>query len=299
MPATFREVCEHKGVSNSTPTGGAGIVVPVKGSNYVFLSGGPKHKPLPNNKAVSVQEVAVKERHNILTCGAKPTEGVAATVEPLKTGELRLFEVSAKSVPGMDKAVVTAKGPKKSDGEAILKVLVLRRKDVKVAIRQVFTRANGRSTPFGDKPVDPQAAVDHMNLIFNPQANVYVTLVNKDPAVFDIDDASRWEPAFEKEGVLKFFQNNKAKGADLTIFVVRTAHSGGKPVRGVCRAGDAIAMVADSREENTIAHETGHFLGAGHWDGKDLLMSDDGLVPGRKIPYANVIQFNQEYTKNK
>ncbi len=68
--------------------------------------------------------------------------------------------------------------------EATLKVIVLDKKTVKVAIRPVQVRNDKQLLSLGNA-ADPKKLLDEMNAIWNPQANVYFELGRTDPATID------------------------------------------------------------------------------------------------------------------
>ena len=79
---------------------------------------------------------------------------------------------------------VEAKKTKAREAEATLKVIVLDKKTVKVAIRPVQVRDGKQLVSLGNA-ADPKKLLNEMNAIWNPQANVYFELGRTDAATID------------------------------------------------------------------------------------------------------------------
>src|SRR5664279_3496695 len=173
MPAKFREVTEDSGVDENLNASYQGIVVRWKGSNRVMLSEGAGLKVASNLPAM----VAVNEIK-----GNFPGSLTADQLANLKSGDMRLFEISASTVPGMDKAVVTAKDAKGVE-KAKLKVLVVRPRPVTISIRPVHAMQGGKEVPFTNFNGVAQGLVDAINAIWTPQANVVFTLGSSEKAL--------------------------------------------------------------------------------------------------------------------
>jgi len=116
MATKFLEVTEFSGVDEDLSQNYQGIVVPLKGANRVMLGNGAGLTVRANLPSM----VTVKE-----ITSNYPVNLTASQTANLKSQALRLFEISADVVPGMDKAYVTAKDSKGVE-KAKLKVLVLR-----------------------------------------------------------------------------------------------------------------------------------------------------------------------------
>ena len=100
MAAKFREVTKYSGVDEDLSPSYQGIVVPLKGANQVMLGNGAGLTVRANLPSmVNVKEITSNY----------PASLTADQTANLKSGALRLFEISADVVPGMDKAYVTAK----------------------------------------------------------------------------------------------------------------------------------------------------------------------------------------------
>jgi hypothetical protein len=297
MATKFREVTKYSGVDEDLSPSYQGIVVPLKGANQVMLGDGAGLTVRANLPSM----VKVKE-----ITSNYPVSLTANQTANLKSGAVRLFEISADVVPGMDKAYVTAKDSKGVE-KAKLKVLVLRPRPATISIRPVYVMQGAQEVRLTNDSSGAQSLVDAMNAIWTPQANVVFTLGSSDKAVIkglspqatgvDITDAAIAKELIAAKG--------SAKG--LTAFMVNQALDNGKVVNGVTDATAGISLISDKRSDSTIAHEAGHYLGAVDDKGKfissyghpgsqadEMLMRDGGS--GRKIPYGMVSDFNKGYT---
>jgi hypothetical protein len=280
MAAKFREVTKYSGVDEDLSPSYQGMVVPLKAANQVMLDDGAGLTVRANLPSM----VKVKE-----ITSNYPASLTADQTANLKSGALRLFEISADVVPGMDKAYVTAKDSKGVE-KAKLKVLVLRPRPATISIRPVYVIQGTQEVLLTKDSSGAQSLVDAMNAIWTPQANVVFTLESSDKAVI--------------KGI-----SPQATGVDITnaAIMVNQALDNGKVVNGVTDAKVGIALISDKRCDSTIAHEAGHYLGAVDDKGKfistyghpgsqavKMLMRDAGS--GRKIPYGMVPDFNKGYT---
>ena len=143
----FREVAAHSGVDENLPNKGKqGIVIPKGGSTLVILEGGAGltvQSTLPAQ--VHVYEFKTKqERADASRNATNPSDAIRR----LDAGSWRIFSIKGDNPVGFDKVTVEAKN-QANKSEATLKVIVLEKKTVKVAIRpvQVRDRPMFTSTP--------------------------------------------------------------------------------------------------------------------------------------------------------
>jgi hypothetical protein len=300
MAATFREVAAYSGVDENLPTGGQGIIVPSGGSTLVILEGArglDVQSTIPSK--VHVYEFKKKEER---AEAARSASNPAEAMRRFDEDSWRIFRIKADAPVGFDKVKVEAKNTNTHKTEATLKVIVLNKKTVKVAIRAVQVRDGKQFVSLGNA-ADPKKLLNEMNAIWNPQANVYFELGRTDAAT--IDGLSPQADAIEMQKLPKGFLDERDSGSALTFFLVRKVTNGGNADNGVTNARERVALIADSRSDSTMAHEAGHFLGALNAEGKydseyghpeksqDMLMHVDHI--GKKIPYAAVLKFNYGY----
>ncbi len=300
MAATFREVAAYSGVDENLPSGGQGIVVPSGGSTLVILEGAKGldvRSTLPSK--VHVYEFKTKqERAGAARNASNPSEAIRRFDED----SWRIFRIKADAPVGFDKVKVEAKNTSTRKAEATLKVIVLDKKTVKVAIRPVQIH-DGKQTVSLGKAADPNKLLDEINAIWNPQANVYFELGRTDAAT--IDGVSPQAEAIEMQKLPQGFLDERDSGSALTFFLVRKVTNGKLVDNGATNAKERVALIADSRSDSTMAHEAGHFLGALTAEGKydseyghpeksqEMLMHVDHT--GKKIPYSAVTKFNYGY----
>jgi hypothetical protein len=300
MAANFREVASCSGVDENLPTGGQGIVVPSGGSTLVILEdarGLEVRSTLPSK--VNVYEFTKRQER---AAAAQNASNSAEAMRRFDEDSWRIFKIKADAPVGFDKVKVEAKNTKSGKAEATLKVIVLDKKTVKVAIRPVQVRDGQQLVSLGGA-ADAQNLLNEMNAIWNPQANVYFELGRADAAT--IDGLSLQAEAIEMQKLTKGFLDERDSGSVLTFFLVRKVTNGGKPDKGATNAKESLALIADSRSDSTMAHEAGHFLGALNAKGKydseyghpeksqEMLMHVDHI--GKKIPYSAVLKFNYGY----
>jgi hypothetical protein len=316
MPAAFREITPAAGVDEQTPSGGAGIVVPWKGSNVVLLEGGAGLNVASNHRpAVEVdpitdpqQFMALVIQHDLFSL--YDTTGLSWALAMLKAGTYRFFKVTGNAVPGLDVARVQATNPRTSRVEAMLKVLVVRPKTVKIALRPVQVLDDrGNPALMMKTRFEPQLLRDQMNAIWTPQANVAFQLTSTDAVVIDGLPPGADRADIQNPTTRPGFLSKKDKAAHVTAFFVRWAINGATGAcLGVTDPEAGFMLIGDDRSESTLAHEGGHFLGSlnengtfsqvyDHPGGQDpvLLMRDGGA--GRKIPYGAVTDFNKGYRR--
>src|SRR3984893_1164548 len=302
MAATFREVVAYSGVDENLPTGGQGIVVPSGGSTLVILEDGKGldvRSSIPSK--VYVYEFKTRqERAGAVRNASNPSEAMRR----FDDDSWRIFRVKADAPVGFDKVRVEAKRTKADKAEATLKVIVLDKKTVKVAIRPAQVRDGKQLVSLGNA-ADAQKLLDEMNAIWNPQANVYFELGRTDAAT--IEGLSPQADAIEMQKLLKGFLDERDSRSALTVFLVRKVTDGGTADKGATNAIERVSLIADSRSDSTMAHEAGHFLGALTAEGKydseyghpeksqEMLMHVHHT--GKKIPYSAVTKFNYGYRR--
>ena len=302
MAATFREVTAYSGVDENLPTGGQGIVVPSGGSTLVILQDGrglDVRSTIPSK--VYVYEFKTRqERAGAVRNASNPSEAMRR----FDDDSWRIFRVKADAPVGFDKVRVEAKRTKADKAEATLKVIVLDKKTVKVAIRPAQVRDGKQLVSLGNA-ADAQKLLDEMNAIWNPQANVYFELGRTDAAT--IDGLSPQADAIEMQKLPKGFLDERDSRSALTFFLVRKVTDGGTADKGATNAKERVSLIADSRSDSTMAHEAGHFLGALTAEGKydseyghpekseEMLMHVHHI--GKKIPYSAIPKFNYGYRR--
>ena len=302
MAATFREVTAYSGVDENLPTGGQGIVVPSGGSTLVILQDGrglDVRSTIPSK--VYVYEFKTRqERAGAVRNASNPSEAMRR----FDDDSWRIFRVKADAPVGFDKVRVEAKRTKAHKAETTLKVIVLDKKTVKVAIRPAQVRDGKQLVSLGNA-ADAQKLLDEMNAIWNPQANVYFELGRTDAAT--IEGLSPQADAIEMQKLPKGFLDERDSRSALTFFLVRKVTDGGTADKGATNAKERVSLIADSRSDSTMAHEAGHFLGALTAEGKydseyghpekseEMLMHVHHI--GKKIPYSAIPKFNYGYRR--
>jgi len=302
MAATFREVTAYSGVDENLPTGGQGIVVPSGGSTLVILQDGRDldvRSTIPSK--VNVYEFKTRqERAGAVRNASNPSEAMRR----FDDDSWRIFRVKADAPVGFDKVRVEAKRTKAHKAETTLKVIVLDKKTVKVAIRPAQVRDGKQLVSLGNA-ADAQKLLDEMNAIWNPQANVYFELGRTDAAT--IEGLSPQADAIEMQKLPKGFLDERDSRSALTFFLVRKVTDGGTADKGATNAKERVSLIADSRSDSTMAHEAGHFLGALTAEGKydseyghpekseEMLMHVHHI--GKKIPYSAIPKFNYGYRR--
>jgi hypothetical protein len=302
MAATFREVTAYSGVDENLPTGGQGIVVPSGGSTLVILQDGrglDVRSTIPSK--VYVYEFKTRqERTGAVRNASNPSEAMRR----FDDDSWRIFRVKADAPVGFDKVRVEAKRTKAHQAETTLKVIVLDKKTVKVAIRPAQVRDGKQLVSLGNA-ADAQKLLDEMNAIWNPQANVYFELGRTDAAT--IEGLSPQADAIEMQKLPQGFLDERDSRSALTFFLVRKVTDGGTADKGATNAKERVSLIADSRSDSTMAHEAGHFLGALTAEGKydseyghpeksqEMLMHVHHT--GKKIPYSAITKFNYGYRR--
>ena len=302
MAATFREVTAYSGVDENLPTGGQGIVVPSGGSTLVILQDGrglDVRSTIPSK--VYVYEFKTRqERAGAVRNASNPSEAMRR----FDDDSWRIFRIKADAPVGFDTVRVEAKNTKMRKAEATLKVIVLDKKTMKVAIRPAQVRDGKQLVSLGNA-ADPKKLLNEMNAIWNPQANVYFELGRTDAAT--IEGLSPQADAIEMQKLPKGFLDERDSRSALTFFLVRKVTDGGTADKGATNAKERVSLIADSRSDSTMAHEAGHFLGALTAEGKydseyghpekseEMLMHVHHI--GKKIPYSAIPKFNYGYRR--
>jgi hypothetical protein len=307
MAAMFREVAAYSGVDEKLPTKGQGIVIPSLTSNpgastLVILEGGnglAVQSTLPAR--VHVYEFKTKqERADATRNATNPSDAIRR----LEAGSWRIFSIKGSAPVGLDTVKVEAKNSA-NNVEATLKVIVVEKKTVKVAIRLVQVRDGKQLVSLGDA-ADPDKLLKEMNAIWNPQANIYFELGRTDAATIEgVSPQSEW---IEMQKLPDGFLKERDEHSALTFFLVHRVRDGGTPDLGSTIAKDRISLIAKSRSDSTMAHEAGHFLGSlnekgnyssnyGHPENsQEMLMHAQHT--GNKIPYSAVPNFNYGYRRS-
>jgi hypothetical protein len=243
---------------------------------------------------------AKQERADATRNATNPSDAIRR----LEAGSWRIFRITGDRPVGIDKVTVEAKN-QAGKSEATLKVIVLEKKTVKVAIRPVQVR-DPKSKQFVSfsNAADPDKLLKEMNAIWNSQANVYFELGSTDVAKIDgVEPQAVIEATKLVDGFLD--ERKKDKDSALTFFLVYRVRDGGSPARGVTIAKDRISLIGDDRSDSTMAHEAGHFLGSlsekgnysseyGHPESDEEMLMHEHRK-GTKIPYSAVPNFNYGY----
>jgi hypothetical protein len=300
MAAMFREVAKYSGVDENLPSGGQGIVIPSGGSTLVILQDGrglDVRSTLPS-KVYVYEFKTSQERAGAVRNASNPSEAIRR----FDDDSWRIFRIKADAPVGFDKVKVEAKRTNAPKAEATLKVIVLDKKTVKVAIRLAQVRDGKQLVSLG-KAADPDTLLKEMNAIWNPQANVYFELGRTDAAT--IDGLSPQAGPIEMQKLPQSFLDERDSGSALTFFLVHYVKDGGTPDLGSTIAEEQVSLIGKSRSDSTMAHEAGHFLGSlnekgtysskyGHPEkSQEMLMHADHT--GNKIPYSAVVNFNYGY----
>jgi hypothetical protein len=307
MPTEFVQYLPNFGFDRETPTGGPGVVIPYKGSTTVLLDSGKGLKLVSSVKNLltideikdqQVQRVMVEKRDH------GSTDDKILDLVLVKSGSLRIFRITANALVGIG-AKVEAVNPKTGRAEAALKVIVLKEKPVKIAIRPVQIHdENGDLVNSSRMPFDAKALLAQMNAIWKPQANVVFSLSKTDAVA--IKPLKPGMPAdISDEAVKSAFIEKKDPDAALTFFMVKRAVNRDSKDLGVINSEAGFSLISDDRLDTTMAHEAGHFLGSLSESGKfssryghqgtsvNLLMRAGGSGP--KIPFHQVVDFNKGY----
>jgi len=291
MPAAFREVFAAFGVDDDrTPPA---MIAPVRGSNVVALAGGEDLIVKPERDNIKVTPRTRQEVMHMVLFNHLAAKSLGA---PVVGGEPRFYEIYGQQAGGPKGTLVNATNPKTKKTETSLRVMVLGRKTVKIAIRPVrVPDAKGGWDFHATKQFDAKELVDQMNAIWTPQANIDFDLVSTDPVSIEqkdltralewpTDDKTRLPDEINIQAFAPVFIKHKAPRADFTIFMVKRVldralgHQREKPDRPVAAtmptdafalAGDNIGedLVRASRKLSTppglpLAHEAGHFIGS-------------------------------------
>src|SRR5260370_28215176 len=230
---TFRQVMPYKGVGEHIPTGNAGIIVPSGGSNTVILADGSGLKVASTvGRAVQADEITNPRTHPVWSM----LVAVEISIEKLKTGAVRVFNIVGNSPVGLDVAKVQATNTR-ARVEATLKVLVLRQMSIKISIRPTQVLDDQKSVvSFTNAPIGAQSMLDQMNSVWEPQAHIVFTLGRTDAALIHGLSPKSEGADIQNPTTSASFQNEKDRDADLTMFLVRRAFDGKDRVNGATDA---------------------------------------------------------------
>jgi hypothetical protein len=275
MAARFRQVSPFDGVDEGAGPLDATIIVPAHGSTLVFLEDGPHLHITSESSSVSPDPTEIKS----VSSGKLTGPNVASIDAALKSGAKRLFRVSAgNALAGKKGIAINAKSHK--GPEARLQAIVLKPKPMTVSLRQIQVYADDARTSttlLSQGKFDPQAMLDHMNMVWANQANIIWSLGDQSPALIDAIDIRAEGPNRDNDAQNQALSAKRDKGSVLTIFFSKKAFDpqGAKTsapwtfgVNGYTRAERGFCVVADGRLDFTIEHEEGHFLGALDASGK-------------------------------
>jgi hypothetical protein len=317
MAARFRQIVHFDGVDEGVGPLDAAVIVPSGGSSLVFLEGGPDlHVASDAPSQVAVTEVKSFSGGDLMSFLNDLGANVALTAAVLSSGAKRLFRVSGLAPAGKKGVAIRAKNRKRGTLEAQLQAIVLKAKPMKVSLRQIQVFADETrqtTTLLSQGAFDPKAALEHMNMVWQNQANVSWALGRTDPALIDAIDVRSGGPNRDNDAQNKALSASRDQGADLTIFFsrkafdpngVRTSTPWNFSKAGFTHARGGFCVIADNPAGFTVEHEEGHFLGAldeagkfvadyAHSSGHHMMNPDD--VPNGIIPARMAIQFNKGF----
>src|SRR4051812_14481191 len=146
MSARFRQTSEFDGVDESLGPPDAAIIVPLGGSNVVFLENGPDvdvRSAMPS----SISAVEIKDITNdLLASFPNLKQSVAAFNNMKSSGAKRLYKITANALVGDKGVTVNAKNRKNGAIQAKLQAIALKPKPMTVAFRQIQVLAEGSET---------------------------------------------------------------------------------------------------------------------------------------------------------
>lgn len=338
-PARFHEITRCAGVDEGSKP--PGMIVPLGGTNVVMIeTSGMDLEVKPANGAIRLEKFdgrdiarLIRDRNNeLMQPGVddqvreayRPGHGALYSHKPW------FYRVHGRTSTGFPGTLVRAvprpvPGRRTPVAEATLRVAVVDRMVIKVAIRNVQARDQQGSMRFHAKqPCDPAKEVAQMNAIWTPQTNMVFELVPSADLVVDHNDAKTQEELKKVVGVKpdsraefyagsnvhveKFsgwFAQHKVPSTLMTFFVVHQAHSSPDLVygrRGYYPEGTmnrqlGVSFISGTRLPSTFAHEAGHWLGDMWHTGEDisLLMREGGS--GYRITFDLVKGF-REFAKH-
>jgi hypothetical protein len=313
MAARFRQVSDFDGVDEGAGPLDAAIIVPLGGSNLVFLEGGAGLE-VKSDSPSTVASAEIKDiSGDVFSLVANLGLNIAALKAMLSSGAKRLFRVSGNGLVGGKGVAVNAKSPKSGTVQAKLQAIVLKPKPMKVALQQiqVFTDETHKFvSPLTQGKFDPQAMLDHMNWVWGSQACITWSLGMTNPVLIDAIDIRSDGPNRDDKAQDAALRAKLDRDANLTIFFSRKAFdpngvATNTPwnfgVRGYTVAQGAYCVVADDRGDFTLEHEQGHFLGAldekgkfvaifPHSAGHDIMnikIASNGTVPAKLATVFN------------
>lgn len=305
--ARFMEIRRCAGVDQAaTP---AGMVVPLRGSNYVVLeTSGLELKVGTRHGGIVVNEIdgrnftreLIELNNSLYQPGVDPLFRESHLPTALGLYKPRYFRIDGKAAINSPGAVVKAEpvpvpGRRAPSIGASLDVLCLDVMPIKVAIRNVQCRdASGSIRYHARLPCDPKAEVANMNAVWTPQANIRFDLVPSSDLLVDDRDRDTQEQlrraygmkegspvTFSPESTVvaektrEFFARHRVKGAHMTFFLVHNVIGSEGPATGTMNSEFGVSLIAGTHFPTTFAHEAGHFLGRklvnGKWAGHEHL----------------------------
>jgi hypothetical protein len=276
MAARFRQIAPFDGVDEGVGPLGAAAIVPLGGSSLVFLEGGSSLHVASDapSQAVVTEIKSVSGGGNVMSFVHKFGANAALLASILSSGGKQLFQISGRALAGASGVTIRAKNRKTGALEAQLQAIVLKPKPMKVSLRQIQAFSDDSRTAtaiLSQGKFEPQAMLDHMNMVWTNQAGVTWTLGRTDPALIDAIDIRSEGPNRDNAAHDTALSKNCDSGAHLTIFFSRKAFdpNGAKTsapwtfgVRGYTRAERGFCVIADNLLAFTIEDEEAHFLGA-------------------------------------
>jgi hypothetical protein len=134
--ARFRQVGTMDGVDEGIGPHNAGVVVPLGGSNLIYLRDG-QHLALKSDQPtkIVVTEIEDVTSHDLIGFLANARVNIAAAVAMTSSGAKRLFRITGHAIVGNHGTFINATNRGTGAIEAKLEVVVLRRKPLKVSLR--------------------------------------------------------------------------------------------------------------------------------------------------------------------
>jgi hypothetical protein len=315
-----------------------GMIIPFRGANFVLLeTGGNAVSVSSTHPSIDIEEVDSTElRRNLMETNiALSQPGVDPKYkESMMPTSLFWYEKPRFFLIHGNKHVVdfpgaTVQATAKGKLEASLRVVVLDKMPIKIAIRNVqIPGENGKQIFHSRIPCDPDKERDDMNAVWTPQTNIIFNLIPSEPAFIDtrkqlvreklargfgLKSASDviFPQAVDPGKVKDLFRDYMIDGAEVTFFLVDQLQIDGDHPDGTMN-GQGMGFIAGRHFPTTFAHEAGHFLGGhlehdqwhdlGHTFDQNpdhdtrMLMRDGGA--GWKIPFNLVKQFREFFKRH-
>jgi hypothetical protein len=227
MAARFRQVAPFDGVDEGVGPLQAAAIVPLGGSSLVFLEGGSNlHVASDVPSQALVTEIKSFTGGDLQSFLNNLGANVALIASILGSGAKQLFQISGRALAGKNGVTIRAKNRKTGTLEAQLQAIVLKPKPMKVSLRQIQAFSDDSRTAtaiVSQGKFEPQAMLDHMNMVWTNQAGVTWTLGRTDPALIDAIDIRSEGPNRDNDAQTKALSAGCDSGADLTIFFSRKA----------------------------------------------------------------------------